>query len=148
MTTWLGVDLARSLGNMVLLPMILHALSDREFLSRISDGFRVKEAMRVRSFQKFLALGVPGMHQFMFEWCAFGVLALLCCVFTDEMEAIIAIGANAIVFQRSTMIYMLYLGVSMAGNIRIRKALSAGGILCTKVACYLSLALAVLSSPY
>lgn len=71
---------------------------------------------------------------------------MLCGIFPDEDEAIIAIGANAISSSVSTMIFMLYLGASMAGNIRIGNALGAGDPHRAKMAAYLALALAVFLS--
>lgn len=80
----------------------------------------------------------------MFEWCAFEIIALLCGIFPDKEYAVIAIGTNAIVFQISTLLFMLYLGASIAGNIRIGNALGAGDIHRAKVATCLSLALGIL----
>lgn len=74
------------------------------------------------------------------------VIALLCGIFPDKEEAIIAIGANAIVFNISTMIFMLYLGASIAGNIRIGNALGAGDVHRAKMASYLALAIGTILS--
>ena len=71
---------------------------------------------------------------------------MLCGIFPDEEEAIIAIGANAIVYNISTLLYMLYVGASMAGNVRIGNALGAGDVHRAKVASYLALALGVIVS--
>ncbi|KAL9179593.1 hypothetical protein ACHAXT_008883 [Thalassiosira profunda] len=145
---WLGAAIARSVGYMVLLPTVYLGMyrSDREFLSHVKAGFRVREAITMRAFRKFLSLGIPGMLQFMFEWVAFEVIALLCGLFPDPQEAIVAIGSNAIVFQISTLVYMLYLGASMAGNVRIGNALGAGDAHRAKMACYLTLALGIFIS--
>jgi len=69
---WLGAALARALGSMILLPTVFISMyhSDKEFLDHVWRGFEVKEAITKRAFSKFLALGVPGMLQLMFEWCA------------------------------------------------------------------------------
>lgn len=71
---WLGAALARTLGYMVLFPTLfigmLYHSDSREFLTHVWSGFQVKDAITKRAFEKFLALGVPGMLQVMFEWCA------------------------------------------------------------------------------
>ena len=60
-----------------------------------------------------------------FEWVAFEVIALFSGLLP---EAATAIGANAIVLQISTMIYMLYLGASIAveGYLSSRQAMALG----------------------
>ena len=82
----------------------------------------------------------------MFEWVAFELIALLCGIFPDEDYAVVAIGANAIVFNISTMIFMLYLGASIAGSIRIGNAMGSGDTHRAKVAAFLILALGTLLS--
>jgi MATE family multidrug resistance protein len=145
---WLGAALARTLGCTVMFPIVFLAMyyTDREFLSHVWLGFNAKEAITKRAIAKFLKLGVPGMLQLVFEWGAFEIVALLCGVLPDEEEAVIAVGANAIVTQISSLTFMLYLGTSVAGNIRIGNALGSGDVHRAKLAFYLSLALGILLS--
>ena len=70
------------------------------------------------------------------EWWAFEVLALLCGLLPS---AIVDIGANAIIMNLSALIYMLYLGVSIAGNVRIGNALGAADPKRARVAALASL---------
>jgi MATE family multidrug resistance protein len=72
---------------------------------------------------EFLSLGIPGMLQLCFEWWTFEVLAILCGRFDN---AVVAIGANAILLQICSMVYMLYLGISVSANVRIGNALGDG----------------------
>ncbi|KAL3816433.1 hypothetical protein ACHAXA_000083 [Cyclostephanos tholiformis] len=146
---WLGAALARTLGNMSMVPAILLCMyyTDREFvLVHVRGGLRVKDAINARAIAKFLNLGIPGMLQVMFEWVAFEILALECGILPDFNTAIIAIGANAISMQISTFLYMLYLGASVAGNIRIGNALGAGDTHRAMMAMYLALGLGLLLS--
>ena len=66
------------------------------------------------------------------------------CGILGNDEAIIAIGANAIAQNMGTFIFMLYLGTSIAGNIRVGNALGAGDAHRAKMACYLSFFLGIL----
>ena len=67
---WLGAAVARTLGAVVLFPILFIGMliTDREFLSQVWSGFKVKEAITIKQMKKFLSLGVPGMLQVMFEW--------------------------------------------------------------------------------
>ena len=77
--------------------------------------------------------------------CAFEVVALLCGILGGD-EAIIGIGANAVIMNFSSMTYMLYLGVSVSGNVRIGNALGAGDSTRAKSASYVTLGLGALMS--
>jgi MATE family multidrug resistance protein len=144
---WLGAALARTLGNVSMLPAVFLGMlcTDREFLVQVRGGFRVT-AITKRSVSKFLSLGIPGMLQLMLEWVPFEILALECGILPDENEAIVAIGANAISLQISSFLYMMYLGASVAGNVRVRNALGAGDTHRAKMASYLALSLGVFLS--
>jgi len=145
---WLGAAVARTVGNMIMFPIVFVGMyfTDREFLSHVWAGFQVKEAITKQAISKFLNLGVPGMLQLVFEWGAFEIIALLCGILPNDEEAEIAVGANAIVTQINSLLFMFYLGTSVSGNIRIGNALGAGDVHRAKFAFYLSLALGILLS--
>jgi MATE family multidrug resistance protein len=69
---------------------------------------------------------------------------LLCGILPNEEEAAIAVGANAVVTQINSLLFMFYLGTSVSGNIRIGNALGSGDVHRAKLAFYLSLALGTL----
>jgi MATE family multidrug resistance protein len=143
---WFGAALARTLGTMTMVPTVFVGMyyTDREFLAHVWSGFRVEEAITKKAITKFLSLGIPGALQLMLEWIAFEILALECGILPDENQAIVSIGANAITVQITSVTYMLYLGASVAGSIRIGNALGAGDTHRAKVASYLALTLGVL----
>ena len=143
---WLGAAVARSVGYMVMFPIVFIGMyyMDREFISHVWEGFQVKEAITKQAISKFLNLGVPGMLQLVFEWGAFEILALLCGILPNEEEAAIAVGANAVVTQLNSLLFMFYLGTSVSGNIRIGNALGSGDVHRAKLAFYLTLALGTL----
>ena len=66
-----------------------------------------------------------------FEWWAFELIALLSGWLPN---AVASIGANAVVGNISAVIYMIYLGLSVSGNVRIGNALGAGDASRAKVA--------------
>ena len=76
-----------------------------------------------KGISQFIELGIPGALQLCFEWWAFECLALISGLLPD---AVIAIGSNAILLNIASMVYMFYLGVSIATNVRIGNALGAG----------------------
>jgi len=111
---------------------------EAKFLHHLWDGFLVREAFSASAIMEFLSLGFPGMLQVMFEWCAFEVIALMCGILPGE-EAIIGIGANVISLNIANLSNMLYLGTSVAGNVRIGNALGAGDVHRAEIACNLTL---------
>ncbi|EJK50683.1 hypothetical protein THAOC_30284 [Thalassiosira oceanica] len=131
-----------------------------EFLQELWKGFVLRDAISWDALREFFTLGVPGMLQVMFEWCAFEVVALFCGWFPDD-EAVVgkqtfgnsertirahspcpkqAIGASFICMNISSISYMLYLGVSVAGSVRIGNALGANDPHRAELATHLSLA--------
>jgi len=77
--------------------------------------------------------------------CAFEAIALLCGLLGGE-QAIIGIGANAVIMNFSSMTYMLYLGVSVSGNVRIGNAIGAGDSIRAESASVVTLGLGGLMS--
>ncbi len=71
--------------------------------------------------------------------CAFEVLALLCGILPGQ-EAIIAIGANTVVMNVTSLIYTLYYGASVSGSVRVGNALGAGDAHRAEIASNLTLA--------
>lgn len=61
-------------------------------------------------------------------------------------DALLAIAANALLLNISSMVYMFYLGISIAANVRIGNALGAGEPARASLAAWLALALAALGS--
>eukprot|EP00579_Thalassiosira_antarctica_P018695 CAMPEP_0201949718 /NCGR_PEP_ID=MMETSP0903-20130614/56114_1 /ASSEMBLY_ACC=CAM_ASM_000552 /TAXON_ID=420261 /ORGANISM="Thalassiosira antarctica, Strain CCMP982" /LENGTH=543 /DNA_ID=CAMNT_0048492927 /DNA_START=95 /DNA_END=1723 /DNA_ORIENTATION=+ len=164
---WIGAAIARSVGSVSLVPTLLMGMvmglgedssenakdikrhddiesesqqnvDDKEFLQHIWEGFVAKEALSPTAIKEFLLLGFPGMLQSVFAWVAFEVIALLCGILPGD-EAIIGIGANAVVLYVGNMTYMLYFGVGVSGNVRIGNALGAGDAHRAEVASFLTL---------
>ncbi|KAL7468230.1 hypothetical protein ACHAXS_008460 [Conticribra weissflogii] len=118
---------------------------DKEFLHHLWTGFVASEALSLKSVVGFLELGIPGALQVMFEWWAFEALALLCGILPGD-EAIIGIGANAIILNVSSTTYMVYMGMSVAGNVRLGNALGAGDAHRARVASNLTLSLGAITA--
>lgn len=94
----------------------------------------------------FLQLGIPGMLQLCLEWWAFEILALASGLLQPHNYGIMAIGANAVVMNVSSQIYMVYLGISISGNVRIGNALGAGDANRAKVAARVTIGLSVVAA--
>lgn len=126
----------------------LDSISDEDdikFLRLLLDGMIISDALHPTAVVEFLSLGFPGMLQLMFEWCAFEAIALLCGLLPGD-EAVIGIGANAVVMNITSMTYMLYLGASVSGNVRIGNALGAGDLTRARSASFVTLGLGVFMS--
>jgi Na+-driven multidrug efflux pump len=118
---------------------------DSKFLHEIWKGCVIQDAIQPKAIIEFLSLGIPGMLQVMFEWVAFEILALLCGILPGD-DAIIGIGANNIVTNIALLTFMPYLGLSIAGSVRIGNALGAGDVHRAEVASNLTLCTAAVFS--
>lgn len=118
---------------------------DFKFLHEIWKGFVIQDAIQPKAMIEFLTLGIPGMLQVMFEWVAFEILALMCGILPGQ-EAIIGIGANNIVTNIALLTFMPYLGLGIAGSVRIGNALGAGYVHRAEVATYVTLCTAAVFS--
>jgi len=189
---WMGAAMARSAGNMVMVPAVLICVtaagSGREevngnknssiadvpngcgngpdvkhclemgsddmttngndddacdhdyakFLHHLWEGFVIRKALSPKAIIEFLSIGLPGMLQCMFEWIAFEAVALLCGLLPHR-EALVGIGANVIIMNVSSLTYMLYLGTSISGSVRVGNALGAGDARRAEIASNLTL---------
>jgi len=122
-TAWgyLGVAIARALCNISLGLLICAYLLVSGRITSFWDGFQPTRALE--GIGTFMNLGVSGMLQLCFEWWAFEVLGIICGLLPD---AVLSIGANAVMMQISAMVYMFYYGISVSGSVRIGNALGAG----------------------
>ena len=119
---WLGSAVARTACNVSFCVfMAAYVYWSGFFLTFWGDGWHLKAAWK--GVPQFVNLGIPGALQLCFEWWAFEVLAVISGLLPD---AVLAIGVNAILLNLSSMVYMLYLGVSIAANVRIGNALGSG----------------------
>ena len=118
---WLGASVARSACSCAFFALLLPYTVYSGLAKSFWTGLHPVEA--IRGVPIFLSLGVPGMLQVCFEWWSFEALGLLCGLLPDP---VVSIGANAVINNVSAMVYMLYLGISISGNVRIGNALGAG----------------------
>mmetsp|Transcript_30572 Transcript_30572/g.71629 ORF Transcript_30572/g.71629 Transcript_30572/m.71629 type:complete len:583 (+) Transcript_30572:97-1845(+) len=149
---WLGAAVARTVGNLsfpIFLAIYLAVTGDwKQFWSTTtgdSNNTTTVEWFRqaIKGIPSFISLGVPGALQLCFEWWAFEILALLSGLLPN---AILAIGTNAILLNIASLVYMLYLGISIAANVRIGNALGANQPQRAALAGYLAMGLSVVAS--
>ena len=133
---WLGASIARSVCNCSFVLFLFPYIMSSGLVSTFWNGLQLKEAFE--GIPQFLALGIPGAAQLCFEWWAFEVLALICGLLPN---AVVDIGANAVIMNLSALVYMLYLGMSISGNVRIGNALGAGDSKRAKVAALSSISM-------
>ncbi|KAF1324379.1 Multidrug/oligosaccharidyl-lipid/polysaccharide, partial [Globisporangium splendens] len=117
-----GIALARALGNIVL-PVLLipyFKLYPHHLTQWWCDGWNVKEAWS--HVGMFLHLGIPGMLQMVMEWWAFEIISLMAGVLPNSL---VAMSAHAVLLNVTTMLYMVFVGFSVAANIRVGNCLGA-----------------------
>jgi len=118
---WLGASIARSVCNCSFVVLLFPYVMSSGLVKTFWNGLHLREAFE--GIPQFLALGLPGAAQLCFEWWAFEVIALICGLLPD---AVVDIGANAIMMNINAFMFMFYLGLSVSGNVRIGNALGAG----------------------
>ncbi|KAJ0402427.1 hypothetical protein ATCC90586_000025 [Pythium insidiosum] len=122
-TSWgfLGIAISRSVANLAMLGLIgLYFVARPASLSRWWRGWQPRVA--IRHVPLFLRLGVPGMLMMVMEWWAFEILSLMAGVLPHR---VVAISAQAVQLNVVSMVYMLFLGFSVATNIRVGNHLGA-----------------------
>ena len=79
------------------------------------------------------------MLQVCFEWWAFEIIAIMAGLLPS---AVVAIGANSLLLNISSMGSMIYLGISISGNVRVGNALGANDVKRARVAATTSIGMA------
>lgn len=116
-----GIALARALGNIIMPFLLLVYFRFRpEHLTQWWCGWNFREAMDHVGL--FLRLGVPGMLMMVMEWWAYEVLSLLAGILPND---IVAMSAHAVLLNVSSLVYMIFAGLSSAANIRVGNCLGA-----------------------
>ena len=127
---WLGAAVARTVCNIsfpILLVIYLAISGEYRAFWNLDDTNHSQSTSTLlqqafHGIPSFISFGIPGALQLCFEWWAFECLALLSGLLPD---AILAIGTNAILLNLASLVYMFYLGISIAANVRIGNALGA-----------------------
>ncbi|RLN26708.1 hypothetical protein BBJ28_00021262 [Nothophytophthora sp. Chile5] len=133
-----GIAIARSLGNMTL-PVLLvpyfcwHPEHLRQWWCR---GWDFKDALTYVSL--FLRLGFPGMLMMAVEMWAFEILSILAGLLPDS---VVALAIHATLMNVIMLVWTIWLGFSVAANIRVGNCLGANMPKKAKLACQLSLAM-------
>jgi MATE family multidrug resistance protein len=116
-----GIALSRALGNIVMPFLLFVYFRFRpEHLSQWWCSWNLREAMAHVGL--FLRLGVPGMLMMVMEWWAYEVLSLLAGILPND---IVAMSAHAVLLNVSSLVYMIFAGLSSAANIRVGNCLGA-----------------------
>ncbi|EQC35030.1 hypothetical protein SDRG_07270 [Saprolegnia diclina VS20] len=116
---YMGAAVSRTLGNMALPLSLVPYFSQAKNLA-FWPGWQIESACR--GIPEFIFFGLAGMLMMIFEWWSFEIIALLSGLLPNAM---VAIGANAVLVNITATVNMFYLGIAVAGNIRVGNALGA-----------------------
>lgn len=135
---WLGAAVSRTCCNMCFPLFLLPYFYRLGLIENSLASWNI--SLAVKGMKDFFILGLSGMFQLCFEWWAFEVLALLSGVLPNAVQAI---GANAVILNISAMTYMFFLGISVAGSVRIGNAIGSRSAKRARIACDLTIIFAV-----
>ncbi|OQS02940.1 Multidrug/Oligosaccharidyl-lipid/Polysaccharide (MOP) Flippase Superfamily [Thraustotheca clavata] len=116
---YMGAAISRTIGNMALPLSLVPYFCDRKNIE-FWPGWQLESACR--GIPEFIYFGLAGMLMMIFEWWSFEIIALLSGLLP---YAKVAIGANAVLVNITATLNMFYLGIAVAGNIRVGNALGA-----------------------
>ncbi|OQS00544.1 Multidrug/Oligosaccharidyl-lipid/Polysaccharide (MOP) Flippase Superfamily [Achlya hypogyna] len=85
-------------------------------------GLHWNSAVAVANLREFFRFGIPGLLMVMMEYTAFEILTLMAGWLPNHK---VMIGVNSVIINLITMFYMVYLGISFSGTIRIGNLLGA-----------------------
>jgi len=138
---WLGAAVARTVTEVLFLLFLLPSFFEHGLIKMSAEYWDVSSA--INGIEDFFKLGFSGMLQMCFEWWSFEVLALFCGILPNPVQAI---SANAILMNISTFSYVIYLGLSIAGSVRVGNAVGASNAKQAKLASFLCIFLCTFCS--
>jgi len=134
---WLGASVARGVSQISSFFFMIVYLYTSNYIKLFWSEWNLSAA--IKGIPEFLSLAIPGAMQLCFEWWAFICLSLISGLLPDSQ---LSIGANAILLNIESVVYMCYLGNSISCNMRIGNALGAGLPNRARVAANLALGIA------
>ncbi|DAZ93022.1 TPA: hypothetical protein N0F65_009657 [Lagenidium giganteum] len=134
-----GAAIARIVAN-VALPACLVPFfcSNPEIVNEWWPGWKLGAA--INHIRPFLVLGLPGMLMMLLEWWSFEIMAAFVGLLPDS---IVAISVHSVLVNVSTFAFNFFLGISVAGNIRVGNCVGSNQPEHAKMASYLSMALSL-----
>lgn len=116
-----GAAVARTFANLVL-PFLCvpYFRWNRDFHCRWWPGWDLREAWRHMSL--FVELGIPSFLMMALRWWAFEVMALMAGLLPN---GVVSVSAHAVLVNLSSIFYMMFTGISTAGNVLMGNALGA-----------------------
>lgn len=134
-----GAAIARSFANGCLLIALGPYFSQfPQSIRKWWPGWNLRLA--VREMKPFLKLGIPGMMMILMEWWSFEIMAIIVGVLPNS---VVAIGVHSILVNISTLTFNVYLGISVACNVRVGNCMGANLPRHAKMVANLSLALSL-----
>ncbi|KAF0697889.1 Aste57867_11472 [Aphanomyces stellatus] len=118
---YLGAAWGRVLGNVSMpLAIVPYLWYNKEMTRKWWFGWQWRDALDHATV--FLYLGLPGMFMLLVEWWAFSILSFMAGLLPDDIEAI---SINTVLHSILTTNFMIFLGISVAANVRIGNCLGA-----------------------
>ncbi|OQS03530.1 Multidrug/Oligosaccharidyl-lipid/Polysaccharide (MOP) Flippase Superfamily [Thraustotheca clavata] len=115
-----GAGLARSISYITLPLMMVPYFICNPLHREWELRFNLSQALGY--LPEIFIFGIPGMLMMMMEWTAFELLTLFTGLMPDPM---ITIGVNSILMNIISIVYMIFMGISVSVNIRIGNMLGA-----------------------
>ncbi|OQR81862.1 Multidrug/Oligosaccharidyl-lipid/Polysaccharide (MOP) Flippase Superfamily, partial [Thraustotheca clavata] len=125
-----GAAVARSISS-ASFPMMLLFLFWRKPIHREWIFARTLK-LATEELGSFFRYGIPGMLMVVIEWVAFEVLTLLSGIMADPK---VKVGVMSIISQLLTLVYLIYMGLSIAATIRIGSWLGSNNAEAAKASC-------------
>jgi len=111
---WKGAAVARSIALFVRACYILSALLEKKMVEKFWPGIQIREAFR--AMDEWLPLGISGMVRLCIARWVMEFIVVFCAYLEDPDTAI---AVNTIIYSMTSISFVVYVGISVSGNIRI-----------------------------
>ncbi|NWI70931.1 S47A2 protein, partial [Todus mexicanus] len=85
-------------------------------------------------WDSFIKLAVPGMIMMCIEWWTFEIGS-----FFAGLLSVVELGAQSVIYELSSAVYMVPMGFSVAASVRVGNALGSGDVVQAKTSCVTAL---------
>jgi MATE family multidrug resistance protein len=118
---FMGTAYSRAMGNLTMCLLLIPYYMYHPNYQLWWPGWNLEQAKKHMGL--FLRLGIPGMLMLMMEWCAFEMMAFLAGILPQN--GVLFVSIHAVLSNVAAFVYMFFLGLGVAVNIRIGQALGA-----------------------
>uniref|UniRef100_M4BMT0 Multidrug and toxin extrusion protein n=2 Tax=Hyaloperonospora arabidopsidis (strain Emoy2) TaxID=559515 RepID=M4BMT0_HYAAE len=130
-----GAALSKTMGYMVLPLCLVPYFIISGNHTRWWSGWQLQKAKALVPL--FLRLGLPGLAMMVLEWWAYELLAVMA---GNLPDGVVAVSTHAVLMNVASMIFMVFMGISVSSNIRVGNCLGANCPKKAKMISYITLA--------